>query len=128
MSSNATPLELKDILDISSSGKCNDKDMVILDVRGPGEYSEGHVKGAKNVPVQELDQALQLSAGDFKAKYKFELPAKDSATGVVVHCMRGTRAQKAAGQLAEAGYKDNLYVYLPGWNELAGAKGIQIEK
>ncbi|KAJ1738106.1 hypothetical protein LPJ77_007126 [Coemansia sp. RSA 2523] len=127
MSTNAKQLELKDILEISSSGKLGDKDMVILDVRRPDEFGSGHVKNAKNVPVQELGQALQLTPSEFEAKYGFKLPANDSQTGVAVHCMRGTRAQMAASLLAEADYKDNLYVYLPGWTELASAADAQIE-
>ncbi|KAJ2137170.1 Thiosulfate sulfurtransferase/rhodanese-like domain-containing protein 3, partial [Coemansia sp. RSA 788] len=88
MSTNAKQLELKDILEISSSGKLGDKDMVILDVRRPDEFGSGHVKNAKNVPVQELGQALQLTPSEFEAKYGFKLPANDSQTGVAVHCMR----------------------------------------
>ena len=30
----------------------------IVDVRSPAEYKSGHIKGSKNIPLQELDKNL----------------------------------------------------------------------
>ena len=35
------------------------KDFNILDVRQPGEYEQGHMPGARLVPVTELDSHLK---------------------------------------------------------------------
>ncbi|KAJ2301015.1 hypothetical protein IWW55_000924 [Coemansia sp. RSA 2706] len=121
MSANTKKLTLDDIVEISKTGKLNDREMVILDVRGPGEFEGGHLKNAHNVPVQGLGLALQMPADEFKEKYHFELPAKDSKTGIAVHCMSGKRAEMAAKLLGDAQYTDNLFVYSPGWSELSGS-------
>lgn len=63
----------------------------LLDVRSPGEYSSGHIDGAINVPVGELESQL--------AKIPKDRP-------VVVYCASGIRSSRAASALREAGYKD----------------------
>ncbi|KAJ2848990.1 hypothetical protein IWW36_002948 [Coemansia brasiliensis] len=127
--SNAKPLQMQDILEISKTGSLKGKDMVIMDVRGRDEFKNGHVKAAFNVPVQELGEALKLPEDQFEAKYKFKLPSKDSATGIAVHCMSGRRAAAATSQLSDAQYKD-VYIYSPGWSELSTSPeaASQIEK
>ncbi len=34
--------------------------LVVLDVRGREDYAKGHIKGARSLPVEELDRARQL--------------------------------------------------------------------
>ncbi len=65
------------------------KDFVILDVRTPAEYAEGHIDGATLLPVQQL-----------AARYA-EVP-RDRP--VYVHCKAGTRSARAAKLLAAKGY------------------------
>ena len=36
-----------------------DKNLVIIDVRTPGEFSQGHVPGALSLPVEELPARLE---------------------------------------------------------------------
>jgi phage shock protein E len=62
---------------------------VLLDVRTPGEYADGHVQGAKNIPVQEL------------AKRFGELPPK---ADVVVYCRSGARSAVASQMLNGRGH------------------------
>jgi phage shock protein E len=61
----------------------------LLDVRTSEEFAEGHVPGAKNVPVRELDGRLA------------DIP-KDRP--VVVYCHSGGRAKLASNLLRERGY------------------------
>ncbi|KAJ2081355.1 hypothetical protein H4R24_002413 [Coemansia sp. RSA 988] len=119
MSANTKQLSLKDILSISQSGVFEKRPMTIVDVRSPDEFSAGHVKNAHNVPVQELQGALELSPKEFEKKYGFKLPANNDKTGVAVYCMSGKRAGMATNYLADAKYLDNLYAYLPGWSEFS---------
>ncbi len=63
----------------------------LLDVRSPGEFGGGHVRGAKNVPVQELASRIG------------EVGAKDKP--VVVYCASGMRSASAASMLRRAGFQ-----------------------
>ena len=63
---------------------------LLLDVRTEGEYAEGHVPGAKNLPLQALEGIAALA------------PAKD--TPLYVYCRSGARSSQAAGQLQRMGY------------------------
>jgi len=65
---------------------------LILDVRTPAEYAEGHVPGAVNVPHTEVEAWL---AG--------RQPATD--TEVVVYCETGPRAARAEAALRDAGFE-----------------------
>jgi rhodanese-related sulfurtransferase len=66
----------------------------LLDVRTPEEFREGHVPGARNIPVQEL--AARLSE------------VGPPGTPVVVYCKAGMRAASAAQVLQRAGYPQVL--------------------
>ncbi len=66
---------------------------LLLDVRTPEEYAEGHVPGARLIPVQELGSRL----GEIEdAKQR----------GVITYCESGRRASAAAELLREAGFAD----------------------
>jgi glyoxylase-like metal-dependent hydrolase (beta-lactamase superfamily II)/rhodanese-related sulfurtransferase len=62
----------------------------VLDVRTPGEFAEGHLSGALNVPLPRLRARLA------------EVP-RDRA--VLVHCQSGSRSSIAASLLAREGYE-----------------------
>lgn len=64
---------------------------LLLDVRTPEEFAAGHVGGAVNIPVQQLEAAL----GTF--------PAREDQD-IVVYCQSGRRSANAAGILQRAGY------------------------
>ena len=63
---------------------------VLLDVRTPQEYREGHIPGSINVPLQSLSTADQIPAG------------KD--TLLFVYCYSGARSAQAVRLLAGMGY------------------------
>lgn len=62
---------------------------LLVDVRTAEEFASGHIPGAVNIPLQELEGRLA------------EVPA-DSP--VVVYCRSGNRSAQAADLLHEAGY------------------------
>jgi rhodanese-related sulfurtransferase len=63
----------------------------LVDVRTPREYAGGAVDGAKNIPVQQLEQRLD------------EVGAKDKP--VAVYCRSGNRSGRAERILEEAGFE-----------------------
>lgn len=63
----------------------------LLDVRTTGEFAGGHIEGATNIPVQELEAKLAT------------LPAKKDQP-VVVYCRSGARSATAKEMLEKAGY------------------------
>jgi len=69
-----------------------DRSLVVLDVRTPGEYTEGHIPGAINIPHDELAKRVEELAN-----------ARDS--DVVVYCRAGPRATEAIGVLQKQGFK-----------------------
>jgi rhodanese-related sulfurtransferase len=42
---------------------------IILDVRSKGEFSEGHIKGAINIPVEQLGNNLNKLNSNFEKTY-----------------------------------------------------------
>jgi hydroxyacylglutathione hydrolase len=68
-----------------------DKDLVILDVRQPGEWQQGHVPGARHIPGGEL------------ARRHGEVPEDRP---VAVYCGSGYRSSVAASLLKAHGHQD----------------------
>ena len=82
-----------------------DKDL-ILDVRTPGEFNAGHIKGARNHDHETVD-----SIADELKHYN----------AVYVHCKMGGRAQRAAEMLAQEGLTNIVCVSQGGmqrWMEM----------
>ena len=63
---------------------------VLLDVRTPQEYREGHIPGSKNVPLQTLD------------KVRSGVENKDAE--LFVYCYSGARSRQATAMLQHMGY------------------------
>ena len=65
---------------------------LLLDVRTPGEFASGHLHGAVNIPVSELQQRLPELATH-----------KDS--DIYVICEAGSRSKTATRLLAAEGFR-----------------------
>ena len=63
---------------------------VLLDVRTPDEYRQGHIPGSKNVPLQSIDKVTVM--------------INNKATPIFVHCLSGARSRQAAAILQQMGY------------------------
>lgn len=75
----------------------------VVDVRTTGEFTLGHLPGAENVPVEDVQAA---AAG------------WDKQQAVVVYCATGARSLNAASLLSAAGFKKvyNLKAGVAGWD------------
>lgn len=91
----------------------NRREPLVLDVRSQAEFNNGHIGGARLIPVGELKSRL----GDLE-KYK-DKP-------VLVHCATGNRSHGAAKLLKQAGFKEvfNLQGGLGAWQQA----GMPVEK
>lgn len=70
---------------------------IIIDVRSAGEYSRGHLPGARNIPLEVLmKKALSPKANRHRV--------------IFVYCQNGGRARKAAEFLTQKGYT-NVYEF-----------------
>lgn len=72
--------------------------LVVLDVRTPHEFAEGHIPGALNINIQAQNFSDEVKRLDPNGTY-------------VVHCAAGSpngRSSKATEELAALGFK-NLY-------------------
>ena len=70
---------------------------LIVDVRRPDEFAEGHIAGAINVPNEEIaDEMPEL------------LPDKDQL--LLIYCRSGNRSKEASQKLADMGYT-NVYEF-----------------
>ncbi|MCI8896091.1 MAG: rhodanese-like domain-containing protein [Lachnospiraceae bacterium] len=63
---------------------------VLLDVRTPQEYQEGHIPGSRHLPLQAIDKAASI------------IENKD--TPLFVHCYSGARSRQAVSMLQRMGY------------------------
>lgn len=63
----------------------------VLDVRTPEEYSEGHLKNAKNIDIQN-------------AQFTRNIQALDKNKPVFVYCLAGGRSSKAMDVLVKQGF------------------------
>lgn len=70
-----------------------EQDYLILDVRSPEEYAEGHIPHAINIPMDAFGEEAPR-----------ELPDRNQT--IFVYCVRGVRSMNVANRLAHMGYKN----------------------
>ena len=59
---------------------------VLVDVRNPNELQEdGQITGSYNIALPEVSAAFQLEAGEFRSKYGFDMPSKESEN-LIISC------------------------------------------
>ncbi|WP_300341256.1 MULTISPECIES: rhodanese-like domain-containing protein [unclassified Fusobacterium] len=85
-----TQEKAKELMEINS-------DYIILDVRSDWEFENGRIKGALNLPNEDIGHE------DIKM-----LPDKEKM--IFVYCRSGHRSKQAASKLAILGYK-NIYEF-----------------
>lgn len=65
---------------------------LLLDVRTPAEYREGHIPGSQNLPLQSIGQIAGMRV--------------DYSTPLFVHCLSGGRSRQAVFMLRKMGYQN----------------------
>ena len=73
----------------------------IVDVRKSDEFSAGHLRDSKNIPIDDLDKRV----GEL-----------DKSHPVLVVCQSGVRASRAAGEFRRAGFGE-VYILDGGYTE-----------
>ena len=87
-SSDSASYETIDISEVEAKMK---EGFIVLDVREPNEFTEGHITAAQNKPLSVLQQ------NDFSELSKEEQ--------YIIICRSGNRSQTASEILANAGYE-----------------------
>ena len=95
---NITTDELKARIDNKS-----DKNFIIVDIRDNASYTQGHIPGAINIPLNELGYRV------------FSL---DKTRDIIVYCFTGATSEVACQILVKAGFKDvyNVIGGIKAWN------------
>lgn len=70
---------------------------IIVDVRRPDEFNEGHIHDAINIPNEEITDRMPPA-----------LPDKNQL--ILIYCRSGNRSKEAAQKLADMGYT-NVYEF-----------------
>jgi len=109
---NLTAEELRELRETQP-----EKSYLLIDVRQPSEYEQGHIPGARLMPLPEVETGL------------FTLP---SDRDLIFYCQNGGRSQWAASLAGEGeGREKNVYSLMTGiagWEDkiLPGYPRVQI--
>ena len=90
---NAKVEEITSTLDNVNEINFKNKKNVLLDVRTPEEFAEGHVHGAINIDVKNDNFTDEISKLDTKKNY-------------YIYCKSGVRAKLATDKMQEKGFKN----------------------
>jgi len=91
-----------------------DKNLVVVDVRKPTEFADGHVKDAVNIQLNDMTDPVNLA----------NLEETDN---IYVHCQGGYRSVIASSLLKRQGIH-NLRNVIGGWNKIRQEEKIPTEK
>jgi hydroxyacylglutathione hydrolase len=92
---SAAPLWTLPSVDAATLGASAPSGRILLDVRNRSEWDEGHIPGARLVPLAELTVRLDELRGE---------------GAIAVHCQGGSRSAVAASVLQAAGFADVVNV------------------
>ena len=101
----------KELLDVAAEKK--DGKTVVLDVRTPEEFKDGHLAGAVNI--------------DFMARdFPDQVAKLDKTKTFVVHCQSGRRSKKSLETFQKLGFKSIVHLDngFSGWQKA----GLPVEK
>lgn len=91
-----------------------DNKLVVIDVRKPNEFADGHIEGALNIPLDSMADPGSMA----------NLNEDDN---LYVHCSAGYRSVIASSLLKRQGIH-NIRNVTGGWNEIRNLKKVEIVK
>ena len=96
-------LQYEEIIPQQAEQRIKSSRPLVIDVREPYEYAQGHIQGSKLIPLRNLGARLN------------ELGPKEQE--IILVCRSGSRSGMAARQLSASGYKKvfNLSGGIVGW-------------
>lgn len=77
-----------------------DKLAILIDVRSKQEFNEGHINGAINIPLSDINKLTNM--------------VKDKKKYIILYCSSGIRSKKAQKELISKGYI-NVYNLIDGF-------------
>lgn len=86
---NGQPISM-DMDDLAARMKAS-SDYVLIDVRKPMEFKSGHIRGAKNIPFDDVSNSMPK-------------PCSDKDKPIYLYCLSGDRAIAAGQYLIKNGY------------------------
>ncbi len=92
----------------------HDKNLVVIDVRRPTEYADGHLKDAVNLTLSEMTDPLSMAN-------------LEDEQNLYVHCAGGYRSVIASSLLKRQGYH-NLRNVAGGWGKIKEQEKVEIVK
>ena len=69
------------------------KEIYLIDVRSGQEYEEGHLDGALNIPLYNIEKDIEKNI-------------KNKDDTIILYCSSGSRSKKAKGILERLGYSE----------------------
>ena len=106
---NVTPQEAATVM----GQRANDEAFMVLDVRTPGEFSEGHLQGARNI---------DFTSPEFRDRVR----SLNRNRTYLVYCRSGNRSGKALEVFRELGFTSILH--MDGGTLAWNAAGLPLEK
>lgn len=86
-----TKVEYAKITPDEAKERMGKEGVIVLDVRTPAEYAEGHIEGAVLLPVDQIQEQAVTALPDKSAE-------------ILVYCRSGNRSKIASKALIEMGY------------------------
>ena len=79
---------------------------IIIDVRTPAEFADGHINGAINIDFYSLT-------------FREEITKLDRAKSVLIHCRSGNRSRGALNVMKELEFQEVYHMYegIIGWTD-----------
>jgi phage shock protein E len=110
----ATAEEVKHVKSKEAAALIAKGDILILDVRTPDEFSDGHIEGAHNIDF--LDEA----------QFKAQAAKLDKTKTYLVHCQAGGRSTKSLAPLKALGFEHLIHLDdgFGGWQDA----GLPVKK